>query len=104
MYPAVIRLVDYRLTDAAVVTLCPLVFDVLPFRCLTFDSDSDSINIGRSSKREAKNLTPADNNAWFESRVMSRNHASLRVSLEDKVRAQSTPLPSMLTCLGCLHS
>ncbi|RJE22671.1 FHA domain protein [Aspergillus sclerotialis] len=69
----------------AVITLHPLFRpDVLPFRSLTFASDSDSVNIGRASKRETKNLAPAHHNAWFESRVMSRDHAKLTVSLEKK--------------------
>ncbi|BDD60200.1 hypothetical protein MPDQ_002800 [Monascus purpureus] len=69
----------------AVVTLHPLFFpDDLPFRSLTFASDSDQISIGRSSKREAKNLVPAHHNAWFDSRVMSRNHATLSISPANK--------------------
>ncbi|RMJ22017.1 FHA domain protein, partial [Aspergillus sp. HF37] len=70
----------------AVVTLHPLFLpDILPFRSLTFASGLDTINVGRASKRENKNLTPAHHNAWFESRVMSRDHASLSVSLGSKV-------------------
>ncbi|KKK24465.1 hypothetical protein ARAM_005528 [Aspergillus rambellii] len=59
--------------------------DVLPYRSLKFKSDSDSIDIGRASKRENKNLAPARNNGLFDSRVMSRTHATIHVSLEDKV-------------------
>ncbi|KAL1867966.1 TOM (translocase of outer membrane) complex component [Paecilomyces lecythidis] len=67
----------------AVVTLHPVYSpDTLPFRSLTFASDEDSISIGRSSKCLSKNLVPAHNNAWFESRVMSRDHARLGVRLE----------------------
>ncbi|OJJ33790.1 hypothetical protein ASPWEDRAFT_28985 [Aspergillus wentii DTO 134E9] len=67
----------------ASVTLHPLFQpDSLPFRSLTFFTDSDSFNIGRASKREAKNLAPAHHNAWFDSRVMSRNHAKLGVSMD----------------------
>lgn len=85
------------LTSVAVVTLHPLFRpDVLPFRSLTLASDSDSINIGRSSKRESNNLAPAHHNAWFESRVMSRNHAKLTVSLEEKVRLE--PICSSIDC------
>ncbi|KAL2807580.1 hypothetical protein BJX63DRAFT_66665 [Aspergillus granulosus] len=56
----------------------------LPHRTLTFTSESDRIEIGRASKRENKNLAPTCHNALFDSRVMSRTHAILRVSLEKK--------------------
>ncbi|RLL95638.1 hypothetical protein CFD26_105222 [Aspergillus turcosus] len=69
----------------AVVTLYPLFQpDVLPFRSLTFAPDTDFVQIGRASKREAKGLVPAHHNALFESRVMSRDHAQLRVCFEKK--------------------
>ncbi|KAF4212624.1 hypothetical protein CNMCM8980_000576 [Aspergillus fumigatiaffinis] len=69
----------------AVVTLYPLFQpDVLPFRSLTFAPDTEFVKIGRASKREAKGLVPAHHNALFESRVMSRDHAQLRVSFEKK--------------------
>ncbi|KAL2868173.1 FHA domain protein [Aspergillus lucknowensis] len=54
--------------------------DTLPCRSLTFKSESDRIEIGRASKRENKNLVPAHHNALFDSRVMSRTHAIIRVS------------------------
>ncbi|OGM47364.1 FHA domain protein [Aspergillus bombycis] len=69
----------------AIVTLYPLdVSDVLPYRSLTFTSDSDHIEVGRASKRESKNLIPTNHNGLFDSRVMSRNHATLRVCLNNK--------------------
>ncbi|KAL1998821.1 hypothetical protein VTN02DRAFT_5519 [Thermoascus thermophilus] len=65
----------------AVVTLRPVYFpDTLPFRSLTLSSDSDAVKIGRASKCESKNLVPARDNAWFDSRVMSRQHAKLWAS------------------------
>ncbi|KAL4916861.1 hypothetical protein BDW62DRAFT_95940 [Aspergillus aurantiobrunneus] len=70
----------------AIVTLHPLDFTVSPFdRSLIFTSESDRIDIGRSSKRENKNLEPHPSNALFDSRVMSRTHAILCVSLEKKL-------------------
>ncbi|KAL1985340.1 hypothetical protein VTN96DRAFT_8018 [Rasamsonia emersonii] len=70
-----------------VVTLHPVYSpDTLPFRSLTFSSDNDTVTIGRSSKSQSKNLVPQHNNGWFESRVMSRNHALLGVSLQKEVR------------------
>ncbi|KAL2844758.1 hypothetical protein BJY01DRAFT_214777 [Aspergillus pseudoustus] len=59
--------------------------DSLPYRSLTFTSESDRVQIGRASKRENKNLSPTRHNALFDSRVMSRTHAVLRVSLEKKL-------------------
>ncbi|KAL2812231.1 SMAD/FHA domain-containing protein [Aspergillus cavernicola] len=70
----------------AVVLLHPVgLTDTLPYRSLTFKSDSDQVEIGRSSKRENKNLAPARHNALFDSRVMSRTHAILSVSLQKKL-------------------
>ncbi|KAE8132927.1 hypothetical protein BDV38DRAFT_274732 [Aspergillus pseudotamarii] len=69
----------------AIVNLYPLnISDVLPYRSLTFTSDSDHIEVGRASKRERKNLIPTNHNGLFDSRVMSRNHATLRVCLNNK--------------------
>ncbi|CRG88398.1 hypothetical protein PISL3812_05428 [Talaromyces islandicus] len=66
-----------------VVTLTPVYApDSLPFRSLTFASNDDTAPLGRASKSESKNLMPAHDNAWFDSRVMSRDHAVLSVSLE----------------------
>lgn len=70
----------------AVVLLHPLDFSGPVFdRTLTFTSESDRIEIGRSSQRASKDLSPRPNNALFDSRVMSRVHAILRVSLNEKV-------------------
>jgi hypothetical protein len=70
-----------------VVTLSPVYApDSLPFRSLTFASNNDTAPLGRASKSESKNLVPAHDNAWFDSRVMSREHAVLSVSLETQVR------------------
>ncbi|KAF9893927.1 hypothetical protein FE257_008898 [Aspergillus nanangensis] len=70
----------------AIVTLFPLsTIDVHPFRTLTLNSDSDTVDIGRSSKREAKNLLPHPNNGLFDSRVMSRRHAKIHASLDQQV-------------------
>lgn len=74
------------LTAIVVVTLSPVYApDSLPFRSLTFASNNDTAPLGRASKSESKNLVPAHDNAWFDSRVMSRDHAVLSVSLETQV-------------------
>ncbi|RAL02064.1 FHA domain protein [Aspergillus ibericus CBS 121593] len=70
----------------AVVTLHPLsLFDEIPYRSLDFFPTKNDANIGRASKRESKNLIPAKNNGLFDSRVMSRNHAKMWVSLEKQI-------------------
>lgn len=69
-----------------VVTLTPVYSpDTLPFRSLTFLSNNDTVPVGRASKSENKNLVPCHDNGWFDSRVMSREHAVIGVKMEDKV-------------------
>ncbi|GES65797.1 FHA domain protein [Aspergillus terreus] len=70
----------------AVVTLYPVgpVNPTTP-RTLTFRSDADYVEIGRASKRESKNLLPQPNNALFDSRVMSRNHAKMWAAMDRKL-------------------
>lgn len=80
-----------------VVTLTPVYLpDTLPFRTLTLVEDGDCISVGRASKSESKQLIPAHNNAWFDSRVMSRNHADICASFEEKVLLLSV----LHVCLG----
>ncbi|KAF3388296.1 hypothetical protein DPV78_012233 [Talaromyces pinophilus] len=68
-----------------VVTLTPVYSpDTLPFRSLTFLSNNDTVPVGRASKSETKNLVPNHDNGWFDSRVMSREHAVIGVKMEDK--------------------
>lgn len=61
-------------------------------RYLTLSEDNPVIPLGRSSKRETRNREPASDNGWYESRVMSREHAEL--SLENEAS------PHSLTGLG----
>lgn len=69
-----------------VVTLTPVYSpDTLPFRSLTFLSNSNTVPVGRASKSETKKLVPNHDNGWFDSRVMSREHAVIGVKMEDKV-------------------
>lgn len=74
----------------AVVTLFPVgEKEALPFRSLTFASANDTFSVGRASKREEKNMVPEHHNAYFDSRVMSRQHATLGVSADMKVSLSS---------------
>ncbi|KAJ5624001.1 hypothetical protein N7510_000310 [Penicillium lagena] len=77
-------------TTAAVVTLLPVLPDGIPLRTLTLSRDNPAVLIGRSSKREEKNRIPDKQNAWFDSRVMSRDHAKLSIGLDKKVRFLSS--------------
>ncbi|KAJ5970855.1 uncharacterized protein N7479_000773 [Penicillium vulpinum] len=61
------------------VTLAPLFEDTHPLRTLTMTNNDQTVAIGRASKRETRKRSPATENAWFESRVMSRDHAFLNI-------------------------
>ncbi|KAJ5154350.1 uncharacterized protein N7500_009789 [Penicillium coprophilum] len=61
------------------VTLAPLFEDTHPLRTLTITDSDITVAIGRASKRETRKRNPATENAWFESRVMSRDHAFLNI-------------------------
>jgi hypothetical protein len=61
------------------VTLVPLFEDTHPMRTLTITDNDKTVAIGRASKRETRKRSPAAENAWFESRVMSRDHAFLNI-------------------------
>ncbi|KAJ5816620.1 hypothetical protein N7447_008853 [Penicillium robsamsonii] len=61
------------------VTLAPLFEDTYPLRTLTLTDNDITVAIGRASKRETRKRSPAAENAWFESRVMSRDHAFLNI-------------------------
>ncbi|EEH50339.2 uncharacterized protein PADG_06418 [Paracoccidioides brasiliensis Pb18] len=63
-------------------------------RVLTLSSDTEKIVIGRSSKATNKKLVPAQNNAWFDSRVMSRTHATITICSQ-KQQASITDTDSM---------
>ena len=57
-----------------------------PDRSLKLDAENTyTVRIGRGSRSGSKDLYPAENNAWFESRVMSREHAILKAHPGSKV-------------------
>lgn len=60
-------------------TLVPLFEDLYPLRTLTITDNDKTVPIGRASKRENRNRNPTAENAWFESQVMSRDHALLKI-------------------------
>ncbi|OJD24470.1 hypothetical protein ACJ73_04172 [Blastomyces percursus] len=68
-----------------VLTISPINFkDPIENRVLTLSSEKDEIIIGRSSRVPTKDLNPARNNAFFDSRVMSRSHAVITACLQKK--------------------
>ena len=77
-----------RIADNAVakITLKSLNGEaVLPERTLTLHPHLRTIQIGRASKSPSKGLQAAVENAWFDSPVMSRNHAEISMNAESNV-------------------
>jgi hypothetical protein len=74
----------------AVVTLSPVHYpdNLDSERILVFNSAYDTIEVGRSSKTEGKQLEPDVNNAWFSSRVISRTHAKIWTNPDKKVASR----------------
>ncbi|PMD44046.1 hypothetical protein L207DRAFT_508816 [Hyaloscypha variabilis F] len=67
------------------VTLKALTSNVSPAeRVFTLNPDRPSIPIGRASKSVSKGLLGAVDNAWFDSPVMSRDHAEMTIDVEEK--------------------
>lgn len=75
--------------DTALITLTPLgappqetprVFAITPIR--------NHVDVGRASKNESKGLVAAKDNAWFDSPIMSRQHARFDASTDHKVRGR----------------
>jgi pSer/pThr/pTyr-binding forkhead associated (FHA) protein len=54
-------------------------------RIITLNPDRPTIPVGRASKSISKGLLGAVDNAWFDSPVMSRDHAEITIDAEEKV-------------------
>ncbi|KAH0551081.1 hypothetical protein GP486_007571, partial [Trichoglossum hirsutum] len=80
----------------ATVTLTPLNFpaDSSP-RVLNLTPSTSVVRIGRASKSASKNLYPGPDNCWFDSPVMSREHAQLSIT--------QNPKAISLTDIGSMH-
>lgn len=59
--------------------------DPIAERTITLTSPDWAVKIGRGSSSGDENLRPAKDNAWFDSRVMSRAHAVLQADPDTKV-------------------
>lgn len=75
------------LTPTVLVTLSsvnpPETFP-FPSRRIFLTKEKPFMEIGRTSKRNSS-LEAAKNNAWFDSAVMSRDHAQLRLDVDKQV-------------------
>lgn len=60
-------------------------------RTITLTQGNDTLQIGRASKVTTKGFVAASDNAWFDSPVMSRDHAEIIANIDEKV----TPVPSL---------
>lgn len=74
---------------AALIKLTPLDASNELFRGFALNPARDHIDVGRASKNETKGLVAAKENAWFDSPIMSRQHARFTMSKAVKVRAHS---------------
>ncbi|OAP65576.1 hypothetical protein AYL99_01548 [Fonsecaea erecta] len=52
----------------------------IPKRVITLEGPDWELRIGRGTESRIEELTPAENNAWFASRVLSRRHAILHAN------------------------
>ena len=59
----------------AVVTLIPIGAPHEFERVFSLNLDTKQVDIGRASRNIMKGLTASRNNAWFDSPIMSRQHA-----------------------------
>ncbi|KAK6080411.1 Factor arrest protein 10 [Seiridium cupressi] len=57
---------------------------VVPTRNITLAKDRPTVRVGRASKQESKGFVAAEENAWFDSPVMSREHAELTADFDQK--------------------
>ncbi|KAI0479694.1 hypothetical protein F4859DRAFT_513196 [Xylaria cf. heliscus] len=73
--------------DEIVVILRPQNPGSIPQRRLVLTASRPAVPIGRSSKDHNKGFIPADDNAWLENPVMSREHAQLFAKFDDDPRA-----------------
>ncbi|KAI0456874.1 hypothetical protein F5B21DRAFT_465955 [Xylaria acuta] len=73
--------------DEIIVILRPQNPSSIRQRRLVLTPSRPAVSIGRSSKDHSKGFVPADDNAWLENPVMSREHAQLFAEFDDNPRA-----------------
>lgn len=79
------------LLHTALVTLTPLDDSEDFTRVFALNPTTDHLNVGRASKNESKALVAAQNNAWFDSPIISRHHAQFKASFLYKVCMNRAP-------------
>jgi hypothetical protein len=60
-------------------------------RRIVLTEATPTLQIGRASKVPSKGLAAEVDNAWFDSPVMSREHAKIVANFKDLVRTSSFP-------------
>lgn len=58
---------------------------MFPERRIVLNADNKSVTIGRASKVSSKGYIAGVDNGWFDSAVMSRQHAKIVVDMDKKV-------------------
>lgn len=76
---------NYSRCHIVSVTLKPLNCPDEPQRTLKINPTTKYIYVGRASKNATKGLVADENNAWFNSPIMSRQHAKFSISSTHKV-------------------
>lgn len=77
------------MSNLVIITLTPLSNPGDCVRNLELSSTKNTIYIGRASKNETKGLLADRSNAWFDSPIMSRQHAALSMSSLPKVSSHA---------------
>jgi hypothetical protein len=73
----------------ALITLTAITPGIVPSkRVLKLNPECQTIPVGRASKSVSKGLLSAEDNAWFDNPVMSRDHAELILKQEDMASFQ----------------
>jgi len=78
----------YFTLDAQIEFIGLLGEDSVGDRYFVLTKDRPSMIIGRSSRNKAKSLQAAENNAYFDSPVMSRTHALIETDGQGKVSSK----------------
>lgn len=79
------------MVQIVVITLTPLGAPHEETRRLTINDTVKQVEVGRASKNADKRLIAAKDNAWFDSPIMSRQHAKFSATA-DKVCDSLQPL------------
>lgn len=70
--------------DKIAIIFYPRGPSAIPKRQVTLTRSVPVLAIGRSSKVPSKGFIPADDNAWFDNPVMSRQHAEIIAQFDEK--------------------